>query len=202
MAVEASLAFPRLSCYDNSKHRGMGVASRTSREAIEAFMQPLQRSLSCITDAVLNYRSYSNKGYPSQEPLPLTINNGYPVPLLIDDDLFLSFSMSYHVAPDSKGRGPWEVAIVGYSYSLDDRDHKEILAYHWHPDTRNSVDFPHMHLGAGTGMTRQELFRAHLPTGHIALVDMIRLTITEFGTQALRGDWREVLAAHSDLLGV
>jgi len=142
--------------------KGWDVASRTPREAVEAFMQPLQLSLSCITDAVLNYRSYSNKDYQSQEPLPLTINNGYPVPLLVDDDLFFSFRMFYRVGSDSKGRGSWEAAVAAYSYLLNDRAHQEILAYHWHPDTRNSVDFPHMHLGAGTGMTRRELFRAHL----------------------------------------
>jgi len=178
------------------------VASRTPREAVDVFMQPLQLSLSCITDAVLNYRSYSNKDYPSQEPLPLTINNGYSVPLLVDDDLFLSFRMFYRVDFDSTGCGSWEAAVAAYSYLLNDRDHQEILSYHWHPDTPNSVGFPHMHLGAGTGMARRELFRAHLPTGRITLEDMVRLTIIEFGVQPYRDDWREVLAANEGQLSI
>jgi hypothetical protein len=141
------------------------------------------------------------KTTPSRAALALTINNGAPTPLLTDDDLLLVFRMFYHVVEDTTERGAWKAAVTTYNYSLRDHDHKEILSYHWHPDTPNSVDFPHMHLGAGTGMTRQELFRAHLPTGHIALADMIRLTIIEFGVQALRGDWREILAAHNNLLG-
>lgn len=177
------------------------MASRTPREAVGAFIAPLQLSLSCITDVVLNYRNYGNKDYPSRAPLALTINNGNPTPLLIDDDLLLVFRMFYHVVEASDERGMWKVTVTAYNYSLRDHDHKEILSYHWHPDTPNSVDFPHMHLGAGTGMTRRELFRAHLPTGYIPLADMIRLTITEFGAQALRSDWREVLAANNDLLG-
>jgi len=161
-------------------------------------MRPLQLSLSCITDAVLNYRNYSNKDYPNQEPLPLTVNNGYPVPLLVDDNLFLSFRLLYRVAINPAERSPWEATVVAYSYSLDDRDRSEILAYHWHPETRDSVDFPHMHLGYGTGMTRQELFHAHLPTGRITLEDMVRLTIVDFGVGTLRDDWREILAANGD----
>jgi len=162
------------------------MASRTPREAVEAFMQPLQLSLSCVTDAVLNYRNYSNKDYPNQEPLPLTINNGYPVPLLVEDDLFLTVRLLYRVASDPWESGLWEATIVAYSYALNDRDRKEILAYHWHPETRNSVDFPHMRVSSGAGVMRRELFRARLPTGHIALQDMIRLTIVDFGVQTLR----------------
>ncbi len=113
-----------------------------------------------------------------------------------------SFRMFYRVGSDFKGRGLWEAAVAAYSYLLNDRDHKEILAYHWHPDTRNSVDFPHMHLGAGTGMARRELFRAHLPTGRITLEDMVRLTIIEFGVQPYRDDWREVLAANEGQLSI
>ncbi len=177
------------------------MTSRTPREAVKAFIEPVQLSLSCITDAVLNHRSYSNRDYPSKEPLVLTINNGNLTPLLVDEELLLSFRMFYRVVEDSSKRGAWKATITGYSYSLRDHDHKEILAYHWHPDIRNSVGFPHMHLGAGTGMTRQELFRAHLPTGHIALEDIVRLTIIEFGVQTYRDDWRDVLTINKDLLG-
>lgn len=57
------------------------------------------------------------------------------------------------------------VAPVGYHYSLEDADGKEIIAYHWHPTS--AVTAPHLHIGSGARAGRPELTRAHIPTGQI-----------------------------------
>jgi hypothetical protein len=41
-------------------------------------------------------------------------------------------------------------------------------------------------------MGRPELINAHFPTGRIALEDVLRLAITEFGVRPPRSDWAEV----------
>jgi hypothetical protein len=54
---------------------------------------------------------------------------------------------------------------------------------------------PHLHLGAGAaeGRLRPDLAGAHLPTGHIALQDVLRLAIAELGVRPTRPDWDDVL---------
>ncbi|MGI8553416.1 MAG: hypothetical protein ACR2PL_21930 [Dehalococcoidia bacterium] len=51
----------------------------------------------------------------------------------------------------------------------------------------------HIHLGAGAGSLRPELTAAHLPTGWVALQDVLRLAIEAFGVRPLRPDWDAVL---------
>ena len=71
-------------------------------------------------------------------------------------------------------------------------DERLILSYHWHPNGRSRVKTPHLHVGGRT--TPVDLSKAHLPTGFVTLPAVIRMTITEFGVEPLRADWRDVLA--------
>lgn len=50
-----------------------------------------------------------------------------------------------------------------------------------------------MHLGPGAEIGFAPLHRAHLPTGRIAIEDLLRIAITEFGARPRRTDWQEVL---------
>lgn len=173
------------------------MAGRTPHEALEAFIGPLQQSLSCITDAVLDTHKRGNKEYPNRESYSITTNAGKPADLLCDNGLSLSFIMWYRVVKDDADRDPWRATTTGYYYSLDDSNQKEIVAYHWHP-TISDIDFPHLYIEQGSGVTRKELFRAHLPTGRIALEDMIWCTIRDFSIQVLRDDWVGVLTRNRD----
>ena len=168
------------------------MAGKTPHEALDAFIDPLQQSLSCITDAVLDTRRRSNKEYPNEKPFSITISAGKPADLLCDSGLSLSFIMWYRIMRDDSERGQWKAVTTGYYYSLDDDHQREIIAYHWHPSI-GAIDFPHLHVEQGSGITRRELFRAHLPTGHIALEDMILCAIRDFEVQTLRDDWMDVL---------
>lgn len=172
------------------------MVGRTPREALHAFIGPLQQSLSCITDEVLQYRSYGNKDYPNEAPHPITVNGGDRVRLRQERGIFLTFIMLYQILKGPDNRSPWEARTMAYYYALEDHSQQEIVAYHWHPDTPGSGCYPHMHLGPGAGISREELFHAHLPTGRIPVQGAIRLAIVDFKVHPLREDWNEILSAN------
>ena len=93
-------------------------------------------------------------------------------------------------APDE--RGHWKVSTAGYMYSLEDLEGHELLAHHWHPADPNPIKTPHLHLGAASGANALSA-AAHFPTGRIAVEDVIRVLIRDFGVAPRRDDWPEVL---------
>jgi hypothetical protein len=81
---------------------------------------------------------------------------------------------------------------VSYYYALEDPEGREIL-YHWHPQGLSTVTFPHVHIRAGGQLADTSIDEAHFPTGRVALEDVLRLAIREFGVSPRRVDWEEVL---------
>jgi len=150
----------------------------------------VQEVVRCVTYQPLRYST----NYKSAEPPLLVLGNGDPVPLPGPGRISLTFAMHYAIVRATGRRGPWRTSTRGYLYGLDDADGHEILGYHWHPYGRSPETRPHLHLGAGAGVRRPELTSAHLPTGRIAIEDVLRMTITDFGVQPLRADWQQVLA--------
>jgi len=96
---------------------------------------------------------------------------------------------------DPDERGSWRVSTTGYSCSLQDLQGKEFLSYHWHPEGRSAVAYPHLHVGAASGIPAKGLITpgAHLPTGRVALEDLLRLAIEQLGVTPQRPDWSAVL---------
>jgi hypothetical protein len=88
--------------------------------------------------------------------------------------------------------------MIGYEYSLRDRDDVELLAWHWHPDSSFvTPTFPHMHISAALRPARANgergvvpLDKLHLPTGQVSLGAFIRMLIEEFDVEPAAGDWR------------
>ena len=70
---------------------------------------------------------------------------------------------------------------------------REIFAYHWHPNERTAITFPHFHFYRGAGAMRDDVRKAHFPTGRIAFEDVLRLVVTQFGVIPLRNDWETIL---------
>ncbi len=85
------------------------------------------------------------------------------------------------------------MVVEGYAYSLDDADGREILAYHWDPRRSSHVRRPHLHLGAGARLGREDLLGSHLPTGFVAVQDLLLFAIRDLGVRPLRPDWESVL---------
>jgi hypothetical protein len=116
--------------------------------------------------------------------------------------------MDHHyriIRPAAGGR--WKVQTAAYYYAFDDADGHEILAYHWHP-SEGGVRFAHLHIGSGAvdaavllaaqrspqhNALRPDVAAAHLPTGRVALEDIVRLAIEQFHVPPRRKAWDETL---------
>jgi hypothetical protein len=90
-------------------------------------------------------------------------------------------------------RGLWEARPSAYEYRLSDHDDREIVAYHWHPEGAPHVQTPHLHLGPAAEIGYRALTTAHLPTGWVAVDELIHLAIDSLGAELIRRDWERVL---------
>jgi hypothetical protein len=163
------------------------VAGKTSRQALNSFLAPLQRALSCVTDAVLYCRLAPGARLDGTATLlPQTRLKA------VTETFYLSVTLYFRFIEGTGAPGPYRVTTTAYYYSLFDSDEREIIAYHWHP--HGDIAFPHLHICAGARIGRADLRDAHIPTGRIALEDLLRMAITEFGVVPRRDDWREALA--------
>jgi hypothetical protein len=166
------------------------VVGRTSAEAVHRFIEPLQRALSCVTDAVIHV----SRGYfPRDEPHGAELSQNPAVLRTSGPNSIYLFVTTSYVIEHTDGREPWRVRIAGHTFALDDSSYREILAYHWHPLGVSAVTTPHLHLGPGALLGRDDLMMAHLPTGAVALADVVRLAIMDFGVVPRRDDWAKVL---------
>lgn len=154
-------------------------------------MWPLRRVVSCVTRGVLNVRG----GYhPSEKPHSVNIGDGLPVKLAGPGQLNLRLVHHYRVVEDPRARGLWKISTAAYYYALDDSCNEEIISYHWHPDGRSPIQFPHLHIGPGAGCQRHELAIAHCPTGRILVEEFLKCAIVDFRVEPLRPDWADVFA--------
>jgi hypothetical protein len=107
------------------------------------------------------------------------------------NDLSLSFTHGYVVAEAADQRQRWAVHSGSYGYELLLPNGRQLLAYHWHPDGRSPVTWPHLHLRSHT--LPLDVTHAHLPTGRITFEAVLRLAITELAVPPRRADWGAVL---------
>jgi hypothetical protein len=166
------------------------MAGNNPREARQNFLQPLQQAMSCVTQGVLL------TGKSPRDPTleVLTLSNA-PVTMGRDGRFAISVDQQYRIVEDEGHRGPWKVKTIGYAYTLVDAANpaRVILAYHWHPHGRNDITYPHLHIYQCAEIRRPDGREAHFPTGRIALEEVLRLMINEFGVTPLRPDWEAVL---------
>lgn len=173
------------------------MGGRTEREAVENYVDPIQRALSCVTNAVLGHRGGY---YPAPKPHVLTFAGTDGSVALQGVSLNLAFTQHYSFIPgDARVANvaelPYEVRTVYYAYGLEDRETgHEIFSYHWHPDGVSPVRHPHLHLERGAQIGRRELSEGHLPTGRVALEDVLTFVIEQFHAKPLKRDWRRDLA--------
>jgi hypothetical protein len=161
------------------------LPARTAHAAVVAYRDALRRALSCVTDAVLQVESYRS----TDRVLAATLNRGDPVQLIGPPDLFLTLRLHYRVAQRDPAPGVWTAHTAAYYFALQDERERELLAYHWHPESRSRVTWPHLHVGQALALSS----RIHLPTGRIFLEDILRLAIEEFGVRPRRMNWETVL---------
>ncbi|MGH3087360.1 MAG: hypothetical protein ACRDSJ_08585 [Rubrobacteraceae bacterium] len=108
-------------------------------------------------------------------------------------DIALSIRLYVRISEHADGRSSWKAIAISYFHTVFDGSDREIIAYHWHPDWRSPITTPRLHLGAGANVGREELRKAHVPTGFIELEDVLLLAIREFGARPRRDDWAMIL---------
>jgi len=148
---------------------------------------PLQQALHCVTPA----RFDAPREYPADISLKLAIGDVEPVRLSGDYPLLLSATIRFDIIADALTAH--RVNMRDYEYVRLHGDGRELLVYHWHPESRSNVTFPHLHVKAGTDLRRAEFAKAHIPTGWIPFQDVIWLAITQFGAKTTKKDWAAVL---------
>ncbi len=176
------------------------MAGKTTAEAVQNFLDPLQRAMSCVTEAVLSVGGgyHASPANNPQQRHVLTIHNS-PAVLGRDKHFALDLVQHYRVVEGEGAHGPWKVSTVAYYYTLlIAATAQEVLGYHWHPQGRSDVTYPHLHLYEGAGSLQHNLRKAHLPTGRIAVEDMLRLAIIHFRVLPLRQDWETILTETQD----
>lgn len=166
------------------------MAGRTPREALAAFIDPLQRALSCVTRANIVYRP-PRPGHVqvlgvSEEPIRLQATAGRRAPALYVEQ-------QYEVVEAPGERGPWKISTRAYRYRIDSAARAELVLWHWHPTDREERSHreprPHLHAQVG------ELRGLHLLTGRVGLESVIRVLLNELGVRPRRDDWQDVLDA-------
>lgn len=179
------------------------MAGKTEAEAVGNYVAPLQRAVSCVTKAVLDV---SGGTYASARPHSLTFGDALPQKLK-GANVYLAVTQLYRVIRDEDpDRGPWRVTIDQYVYTLRasrgrGRSEKPevLLSYQWHPRPRAKYNYPHLHLGPASGIgssadaAARLTNKAHIPTGRVAIEDVIRFAITQLNVEPLREDWEQVL---------
>ena len=156
------------------------------------YQSRIQKILSCVSRSVVRVTHGYNPNATTSQYLRLP--GASPVPLAGIHDLMLNVQPYFRVLTHETQGAPHHVEITGYRYIIYDGERKEILTYHWHPGRRSFHQAPHLHLGAGAGMSFKALeTKPHLPTGHVTLGEIIRFLINDLSVQPLRTDWNDVL---------
>jgi hypothetical protein len=128
-------------------------------------------------------------GWRDGEPVVVMLGDGDPVELGGSGGLSLAVIEQVLALPVESS---WEARGRAYKYTLAVGG-SELLAFHWHPPGPNGVRTPHLHVGAEIRIGDRWLAKAHLPTGVVALADVLALALGELGVRPLCDDWRTVL---------
>ncbi len=155
------------------------MAGRSQAVSVQNYIDPIRRALSCVTNSVIQVSGgYSAAGNPHI----LTLGAD-PVLLPPRGKIRLSVEQHYEIVRATGVRGPWKIHTLTYVYGLYNIQ-QPLVSYHWHPST-SDIRFPHLHHPASP--------RVHFPTRRVALEEVIRLAIREFGVEPLKKTWHRIL---------
>lgn len=165
----------------------------TAYEAVSQYRETFQRIISCFTSKTVKL-DVKGGYYPADDPYPLTCNEGLPFRLAGPWGVHLLLRQSYCIVSDPNERNSYRVSTVEYSYGLRQSDGSGIVRYDWHPETTPAQTYPHLHVEAVRGFDQLAISeRTHLRTGRVAIEDILRMAVEEFGVTPVRDDWEAVL---------
>ncbi len=170
-----------------------------AHQAIQDFLGDIQLIISCVTNRVCFYYindqnrviiqwSLDENGDASH--IRLTRKQGAP--------LFIDINQA--LEPPDKANG-FHISTKQYLYSIFDAQIKELISFHFHPElTADPILYPHIHVYADDDPRFKQfnLHKRHIPSGRVALEDIIDWLISELGVQPIREDWQSILNQTSE----
>lgn len=176
------------------------MSARDAHQAVNRYVQTLQSALHCITPAKLWRGSTEvnvNHVLVFDRSLYVELRRQNPDDGQRYEPIYLSLLIGYRII--SNPGNPPRVVTVSYQFAISNRQHQEILAFHWHPEGISDVREPHMHVGAGIvdagkGDFGKGFSNFHIPTGHVALPHVVRFLLTDFNVVPNRRDWEAALS--------
>ena len=124
-------------------------------------------------------------------PGRFTFPSGDPVPLAGSTRWRLAVAQGYELVGESSRGARWRARTTGYIYDLIEPNGHYLLSWHWHPESRSPIKWPHLHVHGRVRTT--DLSKAHLPSNPVLFPVVLRCLIDDFGVAPRRGDWRTVL---------
>jgi hypothetical protein len=100
------------------------------------------------------------------------------------EPLYLRATQEFHFADHPDFAGERKVVTDAYAYTLSESAElaEELLAWHWQPESGRD---PHMHIGRAHPRLG-ELGRLHVPSGRVALEQVLLFAICEQSAEPAR----------------
>lgn len=174
------------------------MAGATPREAIQAFVEPLERAVSCLAGGL---EPKVNGDFELGTQHVVTFGSGRGFPVAHPSGRFaVAVSLRFVIKEADLPAGPFRTGVVGYTYEVrtnpkDEAKGERVLAFHYHPRP-GSYQQPHLHVSSKLTTSVSHLGVAlgrHIPTGRVTLEEVVQYLVDEMGVRANRPDWLEVL---------
>lgn len=168
---------------------------------MQRFINDLQEALACVTTERLSFAKYHQSDVPHVVWLA---DDAATVKLRGQFQLGLAVALRYQVVPSERSDNGWKIRTTKYIYEIADERGDSLFEFHWHPDGSSRVTTPHLHIRPSlkVAVEVQDLYRkvtkSHIPTGRVALEQVVRFLIAELDIVPLRDDWEKVLQATED----
>ena len=170
------------------------MPTNKSHHAIKDYLSELQKIVSCIAAEVCYVYPNNNgrqvltwfgAGMLDSEPIALQQKN--------NSKLFINIRQE---SQQPNARNDYLVSTKGYIYTILDAKKKDLVGFHYHPELdEDPVMHPHIHVDADADEQFAEfnLHKRHIPSGRVALEDVIEWLIVELEVKALRSNWQQIL---------
>ena len=143
------------------------MTASTPAAAVAEFLTPIRQAIVCVTRARVDVSADGYRPNPDGPAHLLYLDRGAPGALEGPHRLLLRVRMRYRIIRARGAHEPWKIKTAAYAYAFDDRNGRELLAYHWQEGM--APPYPHLHLGAGAGVNAL-LQKRHLPTGRVIIL--------------------------------
>lgn len=156
------------------------MPGRNELAAWRAFKQPIERAVGCLdmTARLVERRFDDGLRFIASSREGISVTKA----------LRLRFSMQLEPV---QAEGVWRMTTRKYDYTISPSAAPAtvVFGWHWHPESRRSpIRYPHVHVPAATAFSTR-----HIPTGRVALEDVIEFAFADLGAVPAYAGAREVL---------